>query len=80
MVLCHSVNAGSVVGQQWGAGDTQTPYAKECVWTFCCTDNLIEKKTISRAIDHTIATNSCKQNLKRFVGILKLAYLVVMYS
>ena len=39
------MNAGSVVGQQWGAGDTQTPYAKECVWTFCCIENLIEKKT-----------------------------------
>ena len=31
MVLCHSVNAGSVMGIPCG-GDTQTlPYAKECV-------------------------------------------------
>ena len=30
MVLCHSVNAGSVVGIPWGPGETQTlPYAKE---------------------------------------------------
>ena len=32
MVLCHSVNAGSVVGIPWGVGYTQTlPYAKEFV-------------------------------------------------
>ena len=32
MVLCHSLNAGSVVGIPWGDGDTQTlPCAKEIV-------------------------------------------------
>ena len=34
IVLCHSMNAGSVVGIPWGGGDTQTlPYVKEFVWT-----------------------------------------------
>ena len=35
MVLCHSMNAGSVVGIPLGGGNTQTlPFAKEFVWTF----------------------------------------------
>ena len=37
MVLCHSLNAGLVVGGiPWHGGDTQSlPYAKEFVWTYC---------------------------------------------
>ena len=36
MVLCHSINAGWVVGIPWGGVDTQTPPCeKESVWTFC---------------------------------------------
>ena len=36
MVLCHSMNAGSVVGIPWGGGDTRTlSYTKKLVWTFC---------------------------------------------
>ena len=32
MVLCHSMNAGSVLGIPLGDGDTQTlPYAKEFI-------------------------------------------------
>ena len=34
MVLCNSVNAGSVVGIPWCGKDTQTiPYTKEFMWT-----------------------------------------------
>ena len=36
MALCHSVNAGSMVGIPCGSGDTQAlPYIKEFVWNFC---------------------------------------------
>ena len=36
MVLCHSMNAGSMVGIPWCGGDTDIlQYAKEFVWLLC---------------------------------------------
>ena len=47
IVLCHSMNAGSVKEIPWGGGDTQTlPYAKEFDWT-SCTHRQGNAKTLS---------------------------------